>query len=153
MCARLTPFVFCKIHYNYEIKRFFVYGTRNSKHTCTRDAGGPHITCSMCYVCVYCHKCRFSCLITTNALSTRQIKQIGGLEEKRENLNVVTFSVITAILSRINPCKKIATVHQKEWPQYVERLGHFVRPTEMRARRGPFSSRWLALQCVQVIRK
>ena len=77
----------------------------------------------MCYACVCCHKCRFSCSITTDALRT--IKQIGGLEENRENLNVVTFSAITAILSRINPYKKIATVHQKEWPQYVEQLGHF----------------------------
>ena len=38
---------------------------------------------------------------------------------------------------------------KEEWPQYVERLGHFFRPTElrMRAKRGPFSSQWLTLWC------
>ena len=33
---------------------------------------------------------------------------------------------------------------KEEWPQYVERSGHFFRPTElrMRAKRGPFHSGW-----------
>ena len=40
-------------------------------------------------------------------------------------------------------------VAREEWPQYVERLGHLFEANriEGEGKRGPFSSRWLALRC------